>query len=159
MFSDDVVIVVENTSDEDNKRVKSIGVVEGNSLSDYMSFATGQYLTDNIIEPYLGHFQQHKLSSAQREIAHIFNVYFYTSLTTPPRGYKGIENEESARHAHKRGENWPRGVNIFDKEFIVVPINQSLHWFFAVMCFPAKNGVARTYSDDGKETIKQLSAR
>lgn len=39
---------------------------------------------------------------------------------------------------HARVKNWTRHVDIFDKDFVIFPINQSSHWFLVVVCFPGK---------------------
>ena len=33
---------------------------------------------------------------------------------------------------------WTKNVDIFTKDFLFVPINESLHWSLAVVCWPGK---------------------
>ncbi|EDV21399.1 uncharacterized protein TRIADDRAFT_30401 [Trichoplax adhaerens] len=33
-------------------------------------------------------------------------------------------------------KNWTRNVNLFQKDFIVIPINERSHWYLAVLCYP-----------------------
>lgn len=35
-------------------------------------------------------------------------------------------------------KSWTRKVNIFEKDFLIVPINEDLHWYVAVICYPGK---------------------
>ncbi|XP_075001439.1 sentrin-specific protease 6 isoform X3 [Calonectris borealis] len=37
---------------------------------------------------------------------------------------------------HGRVKTWTRHVDIFEKDFIFVPLNEAAHWFLAVICFP-----------------------
>ena len=37
-------------------------------------------------------------------------------------------------------ERWTKKVNLFEKDFIVVPINEHAHWFVCVICFPGQLG-------------------
>ena len=37
-------------------------------------------------------------------------------------------------------ERWTKKVNLFDKDFIVVPINEHAHWFVCVICYPGQLG-------------------
>ncbi|XP_008050956.1 sentrin-specific protease 6 isoform X2 [Carlito syrichta] len=37
---------------------------------------------------------------------------------------------------HGRVKTWTRHVDIFEKDFIFVPLNEAAHWFLAVVCFP-----------------------
>jgi hypothetical protein len=36
-----------------------------------------------------------------------------------------------------RVKNWTRNINIFEKDFVVIPINKSAHWYLAIICYPA----------------------
>jgi sentrin-specific protease 7 len=38
-------------------------------------------------------------------------------------------------------------VNLFDKDFVVVPINEHAHWFVCVICFPGQEGCVK--AEDG----------
>lgn len=46
---------------------------------------------------------------------HIFNSFFYKQLSTPKK--KGVD-------PYKLVEKWTKKVNLFEKRFIVVPINE-----------------------------------
>ena len=37
---------------------------------------------------------------------------------------------------HSNVKKWTKNVNIFDKDFIVVPINDCDHWFVVIICYP-----------------------
>ena len=41
-----------------------------------------------------------------------------------------------AQMRYDRVKRWTKNVNIFEKDFVIVPINQHSHWFVAVICFP-----------------------
>lgn len=45
-------------------------------------------------------------------------------------------NLTQAQKRYARVKRWTKSVNIFEKDFIVVPINEHSHWFVAVICFP-----------------------
>ena len=38
--------------------------------------------------------------------------------------------------AHKRVAKWTRRVDLFEKDFVLVPINKSAHWILAIVCHP-----------------------
>ena len=42
-------------------------------------------------------------------------------------------------------------MNIFEKDFIVVPINDHQHWFVAVICFPGLEGCVRVDNNEKTE--------
>lgn len=52
-----------------------------------------------------------------------------------------------AQKRHARVKNWTKNVNLFEKDFIVIPINEHCHWFLAIICFPNLNG---TFTMDGQ---------
>ena len=49
-------------------------------------------------------------------------------------------NLSAADKRYQRVKRWTKKINIFEKDFIVVPINEHSHWFVAVICFPGKEG-------------------
>ena len=48
----------------------------------------------------------------------------------------------------ERVKRWTKKVNIFEKDFIVVPICEHSHWFVAVICFPGMIGKRRMDNDE-----------
>ena len=50
-------------------------------------------------------------------------------LTRPRHSWPGYADE-----AHARVRKWTTHVDLFSKDFVVVPINQSLHWSLIIMC-------------------------
>lgn len=41
-----------------------------------------------------------------------------------------------AQQHYNRVKNWTKNVNIFEKDFIIIPINENQHWYLAIVCFP-----------------------
>jgi len=116
---------------------------------DYNCLEAEQFLNDVIIDFYLKYLQHGKFSHIKEVMdrTHMFTTYFYNRLTTRPRIAKGkthpVEDNPSLSAAEKRYERverWTKKVNLFDKDFIVVPINEHAHWFVCVICFPGQIG-------------------
>merc|ERR1719234_1124941 len=119
---------------------------------DYSCLEAEQFLNDVIIDFYLKYLQHGKFSSieAVKDRTHIFTTYFYKRLTTRPQYGKGkthpVEDNQNLTAAEKRYdrvERWTKKVNLFEKDFIVVPINEHAHWFVCVICFPGQEGCVR----------------
>lgn len=54
-------------------------------------------------------------------------------------------------------KNWTRNVNIFKKDFLIVPINKDNHWYLAIICYPyLTKPVYKVNPDD--RNIKQKSS-
>ncbi|TMW52161.1 hypothetical protein DOY81_002720 [Sarcophaga bullata] len=113
------------------------------NTEDYMCLATDQYLNDIIIDFYLKWLHDNVIPEAQKERTHIFSTFFYKRLTTLTRHThqdKDGSKLTPAQKRHARVQNWTKNVNLFEKDFIVIPINEQSHWFLAIICFPRLKG-------------------
>lgn len=121
------------------------------NTEDYMCLAQDQFLNDVIIDFYLKHLVHDVLTHSQREKTHIFSTFFYKRLTTKPSKVNRSSNPHEwdsnltpAQKRHARVKTWTKNVNIFEKDFIVVPINENCHWFVAIICYPSLDGCRST---------------
>ena len=102
--------------------------------NDYLCLQTGQYLNDVIIDFYLNYLQCGLLrDNPMISRTYIFSIYFYSRLITKSRGTSAIP---SSHLMHNNVKKWTKNVNIFQKDFIVIPINECDHWFVVIICFP-----------------------
>ncbi|KAL6703411.1 hypothetical protein ACN47E_009670 [Coniothyrium glycines] len=82
-----------------------------------------EYLNDSLIEYYMDYlFTKHKVP---RDKVFFWNTYFYTALTSKTWG-KPINYDAVTR--------WTAKVDIFDYDYIVVPVNDAYHWYLAIIC-------------------------
>uniref|UniRef100_A0A8D2LSH7 SUMO specific peptidase 7 n=1 Tax=Varanus komodoensis TaxID=61221 RepID=A0A8D2LSH7_VARKO len=96
----------------------------------------GEFLNDVIIDFYLKYLL---LEKAPRELAdrsHIFSSFFYKCLTRSEKNSEENPNLSIAQRRHRRVKRWTRRINIFNKDYIFVPVNEESHWYIAVICFP-----------------------
>ncbi len=103
------------------------------TLEDYECLQEKKWLNDTIIDFSL---QNVKKSLKDGEKVHIFSTKFYTMLTSKITEYKADSGKSQAQIRFERVKNWTKNVNLFEKDFIVVPINAELHWFVVVICSP-----------------------
>lgn len=83
----------------------------------------GFYLNDNLIEFYLRYIQsQHPQFDKD---VYIFNTYFYESLKKKS-GRTGINYDAVKR--------WTNKIDLFGFNYVVVPVNENLHWYLAIIC-------------------------
>lgn len=88
----------------------------------------GQFLNDNLIGFYL-RFLENQLEEKRPDLAkkvYFFNTFFFASLTNTQERQKLINYEAV--------QKWTRSVDIFTYDYIVVPINESAHWYVAIIC-------------------------
>lgn len=66
---------------------------------------------------------------------HIFSSFFYRRLSSE----KMTKTKDSeSKTGYDLVKTWTRKVDIFAKDFVVVPINESLHWYLAIICHPKR---------------------
>lgn len=92
---------------------------------DLKRLAPGEYLNDNLIDLKIKHLFRN-MSDADRARVHCFNCMFYTRLTAE-RGHEA---------GHALVSRWTKNVDIFSKDFVLIPINYSYHWSLAVIVRP-----------------------
>jgi Ulp1 family protease len=99
-------------------------------LKDYDCLKEKTWLNDTIIDFYLKWFQDEKMSEKYKQGTHIFSAQFYKALIVE------TSSQPQAQIPFLKLKNWTKHVNLFEKDFIVVPICENHHWFVAVICFP-----------------------
>jgi hypothetical protein len=85
----------------------------------------GEFLNDTIIDFYLKYLHHH----ASKEIVdqvYIFNTFFYTRLSSVVQPHL----------AYKRVAKWTSNVNIFEKDYLIIPINHHFHWSLLIVVHP-----------------------
>lgn len=104
------------------------------SAKDIDALQPGELLNDNIICFYLKYIRNELVSSEKRNSYFFFDTFFYSSLT------KGVR---SAKDRYKQlAENYEvvqrrtRKVDLFSKDYIVVPICEAQHWYVAIITYP-----------------------
>ncbi|KAL5474078.1 hypothetical protein EMCRGX_G028652 [Ephydatia muelleri] len=88
-----------------------------------------EYLNDKIINFYLTYLLCDKFVNIKERV-HIFSSFFLGKLMESPKDRKS--------NVHDGVKSWTRHVDIFSKEYIVMPVCLRSHWFVAIVCFPEK---------------------
>ncbi|XP_044752957.1 uncharacterized protein LOC123312542 isoform X2 [Coccinella septempunctata] len=116
------------------------------NTEDYMCLASDQFLNDVIIDFYLKYLVNALVPEEQEKI-HVFSTFFYKRLTTKPvkasRKSQPAELDpllSPAEKRHARVKTWTKNIDLFEKDFVVVPINENCHWFLAIICYPGLDG-------------------
>ncbi|KAI0167130.1 cysteine proteinase [Hypoxylon sp. FL1284] len=87
----------------------------------------GEFLNDNLLIFYL-RYLQHTLEAKRPDLAqriYFQNTYFYEKLRSQTTS-KGNINYDSVKA-------WTSKVDLFTKDFIIVPINESAHWYVVII--------------------------
>lgn len=98
---------------------------------DILCLADEQFLNDSILDFWLKYTELEKLTSDDRERTYMFSTFFYKRLTTKPKKRlpNSIEDNpifSASDKRHHRVKRWTKNVDIFAKDFLIVPINERL---------------------------------
>ncbi|XP_058032101.1 sentrin-specific protease 6 [Ahaetulla prasina] len=97
----------------------------------------GEFLNDVIIDFYLKYLVLERLKKEDADRIHVFSSFFYKRLNQRERrNLQETSKLTIQQKRHGRVKTWTRHVDIFEKDFIFVPLNEAAHWFLAVICFP-----------------------
>ncbi|KAK7068711.1 Sentrin-specific protease 6 [Halocaridina rubra] len=131
------------------------------TTDDYSCLEEEQFLNDVIIDFYLKYLMQKLLSDEHRRRTHVFSTFFYKRLTSKHkagRRFNSIEDDPKlspAEKRHARVKSWTKNVDIFEKDFIIIPINEHAHWFLAIICYPGLSGPVRV--SDGMPLVSAVT--
>lgn len=103
-------------------------------FGDINSLAPETFLTSQIMNFYIRYIQQ-QASPTNRAVCdyHFFNTYFYQKLKEAV-SYKGDDKDA----LFIKFRRWWKGVNIFQKSYVLIPINEDYHWSLVIICIPDK---------------------
>uniref|UniRef100_A0A8R1TIT7 ULP_PROTEASE domain-containing protein n=1 Tax=Onchocerca volvulus TaxID=6282 RepID=A0A8R1TIT7_ONCVO len=107
-----------------------------------------EMLNDTIIEFYLKYIQMELVPSERRPSIFIFNPFFYSRLTQMPPAGSGVIRTISSRakwiaENYKGVRTWTKNVDIFNADYVVVPIVEDIHWYLAIITYPRYSIVNR----------------
>ncbi|KAF7063585.1 hypothetical protein CFC21_070100 [Triticum aestivum] len=97
--------------------------------SDIKCLDPGVYLSSPVINYYIQYIKRDKFQrEAARNNFHMFNTYFYSKL----------QEALSGKREFVKLRRWWKGVNIFQRGYIILPIHGTAHWSLVIICIPAK---------------------
>ncbi|KAG6476412.1 hypothetical protein ZIOFF_065653 [Zingiber officinale] len=94
------------------------------------------FINDTIIDFYIKYLKD-KIQSDQKHRFHFFNSFFFRKLADLDKDRGSISE---GRAAFLRVRKWTRKVNIFEKDYIFIPVNFNLHWSLLIICHPGEVG-------------------
>ncbi|SMY27028.1 unnamed protein product [Zymoseptoria tritici ST99CH_1A5] len=108
-----------------------------------------EFLNDNLVSFAMRHIEEN-MDPKHKDKVYCFNTFFYTTLN---------RKKGKNRLDYQAVERWTKGVDLFSKDYVVVPINAHLHWFVAIICnLPnLERKLAEADEDDGTGRDDQTS--
>ncbi|KAI5461341.1 hypothetical protein BGZ63DRAFT_404205 [Mariannaea sp. PMI_226] len=115
----------------------------------------GEFLNDNLINFYMRYLQaelETKSPETLRKV-HFFNTFFFPTIKSGGSNinYRGVAK-------------WTAKINLFSYKYIVVPINESLHWYLAIIynapkLLPGTTGQSETDTIDLEQSSTEGKAK
>lgn len=107
------------------------------------------FLNDTLIDFYIKYLKD-KIQLDKRQKYHFFNSFFFRKLADlekyPPGTFDG-------RAAFLRVRKWTKKVNLFEKDFIFIPVNHNYHWSLLLICHP---GDVANFTDEDPRQLERV---
>lgn len=102
------------------------------------------YLNDTIISFFMQYHLDKNVDQKIKDKLHVFNSFFYSKI----KSIKAKQNGESISFGC--ASRWLKGVQIFDKDFLVMPVCEHDHWSLVIICYPSRpsHGTKYIYIED-----------
>ncbi|XP_076954885.1 putative ubiquitin-like-specific protease 2B isoform X2 [Bidens hawaiensis] len=109
------------------------------SKRDFQLLQPEKFLNDTIVDFYIEYLKKIKPAGAR---VHFFNSFFFRKLADfDDNQSRSIDFKE----AFQRVRKWTKKVDIFQKDYIFIPVNFRLHWSLIIICHP---GEVMNFTDD-----------
>ncbi|CAH8384557.1 unnamed protein product [Eruca vesicaria subsp. sativa] len=93
-----------------------------------------RFINDTIIDFYIKYLKS-RILPEERGRFHFFNCFFFRKLANLD---KGSPSSFGGREAYQRVQKWTKDVDLFEKDYIFIPINFSFHWSLIIICHPGE---------------------
>jgi hypothetical protein len=92
------------------------------SDSDFRCLYTKQWINDTLIDFFLKYFTQEMVrnNTLSNDDFHVLTTFFFTKLVSTKDHYQNIQR-------------WVSKLDLLKKNFVILPINESLHWYCAII--------------------------
>nr|GEU63609.1 probable ubiquitin-like-specific protease 2B isoform X1 [Tanacetum cinerariifolium] len=113
------------------------------SKRDFQLLQPEKFINDTIVDFYVEHLKKIKPADAR---VHFFNSFFFRKLADFD---ENRSQSIDAKGAFQRVRKWTKKLNIFQMDYIFIPVNFRLHWSLIVICHP---GEVVNFADDESES-------
>ncbi|KAL9687369.1 hypothetical protein QQ045_031769 [Rhodiola kirilowii] len=107
------------------------------------------FINDTIIDFYVKYLKD-RLEPEKAHRFHFFNSFFFRKLADIERSHF---DASEGRTSFLRVRKWTRKVNLFEKDYIFIPVNSNLHWSLLVICNPGEIAKFEDNNVNGKRKV------
>ena len=107
------------------------------TLGDLEHLKDGEMLNDQCVDFFLRYIQVKTIGKDAPELlerVHFFNSFFYQKLVR--KNHNQDADIDAATAAYQGVKGWTKGVDIFSKDYLMIPVHSGLHWSLIVVCYP-----------------------
>lgn len=100
---------------------------------DQTQLRTPEYLNDTIISFFMQYHLDHNVSKELMDRIHVFSSFFFAKI-------KAIKTKRKAEDiSYSCASRWLKGVEIFNKDFLIMPVCEKDHWILVIVCYPSRS--------------------
>jgi len=108
--------------------------------ADLDQLADEQFLNDTNVDFYMRYVME-GLSADQKARCFFYNSFFYTKLTQQVPDLKEKPQDVKDKAKHERVKKWTKDHNIFEDDYLFIPVHGGLHWTLVIVCYPGRLAV------------------
>ncbi|XP_024527147.1 ubiquitin-like-specific protease 1D [Selaginella moellendorffii] len=106
---------------------------------DFSRLQPAEFLNDTVIDFYIKYLQREAIDAERKEKFHFYSSFFFKKLS------EAFDTEAKQVEAFSKLRKWTKGIDIFSKSYLFLPINDRLHWSLAIVCFSLSDGGLTPY--------------
>jgi len=111
-------------------------IVEDIKEIDFQRLEPDVYLNDTLMNFYFKLVEMGFLNNERKEKVHVFNTYFMPKMRSL---FEERDNDFTLfKEVRQKMEKWTKRVNILQKDFLLIPVNDNEHWNMAILCYPQR---------------------
>ncbi|CAN0921165.1 Probable ubiquitin-like-specific protease 2A [Linum grandiflorum] len=109
------------------------------------------FINDTIIDFYVKYLINNKIRQEDQNRFHFFNCFFFRKLADLDEHPPSVCEGEAA---FQRVYKWTKKLDLFQKDYLFIPVNYSFHWSLIVICHPGEVAVPKGTYDRREKTAK-----
>ena len=100
----------------------------------FRSLDYGSMLNDTIVQFYMNYLIN-QAPKVKTERIHLFNSFFFSKFKELYKQLRSGDKKISTSSVEQIVARWDKHVNMFQKDFLVVPICDNYHWYLLIIAF------------------------
>ena len=95
---------------------------------DFKQLQPCKYLNDTIIYFFMQYYLDHHVAEEIKRNIHVFNSFFFSKI-------RSIHSKKESEPSYEFASRWLKNVDIFEKDFLIIPVCEKDHWVLVIVCY------------------------